>query len=238
MGTRFEQLMLRAFRATPARLQVISRTEVGAHVVRVGLRTSAEIAARLTGPTSWLRLWIPGTDGTTYQRAYTALAVDPAAGTFDIDVVRHTPSGPAARWASRAEPGEQLDAALLGSEPWQVEENDSVVLCGDPASAPAIRTVLEQWVPSATGTVLLQGTAPLPALPAGVTLRPVAADQWVPTVRELATTAKARWWVAAESGVTKDIRGALRTAGVPRSAVTARAYWIHGRAMGTAAAEN
>ena len=53
-------------------------------------------------------------------------------------------------------------------------------------------------------------------------------------VREALGRARPDWaWVALESAATKSIRRLVGSAGVPRRAIQAQAYWIRGRAMGT-----
>ena len=53
-------------------------------------------------------------------------------------------------------------------------------------------------------------------------------------VRDALGRARPDWaWVALESAATKSIRRLVESAGVPRRAIQAQAYWIRGRAMGT-----
>ena len=57
---------------------------------------------------------------------------------------------------------------------------------------------------------------------------------WFDAVQEAMGRARPDWaWVALESAATKSIRRLVGSAGVPRRAIQAQAYWIRGRAMGT-----
>ncbi len=111
------------------------------------------------------------------------LRVDPVAGTeVDVDFVLHLEpglTGPASRWASTAEAGQEL--YLVGPRRGVVEHGgaeyepgtaDEVVLVGDETAAPAIARILEDAPRDLRGVAFLEVPSPADVLridvPAGV----------------------------------------------------------------------
>ena len=63
-------------------------------------------------PTMWIRMWFADGDK-LHQRGYTLVDPDPAADTVDIEFAMH--DGVASRWAQDAQPGDTIEATVLGS---------------------------------------------------------------------------------------------------------------------------
>jgi NADPH-dependent ferric siderophore reductase len=85
-----------------------------------------------------------------WMRSFTLRAHDPVRATIDIDFVLHGDSGPAAKWARSAKPGDVL--GMFGPSPDyarplpladSMAAADWVLLAGDEAALPAIGTLLE-----------------------------------------------------------------------------------------------
>ena len=60
----------------------------------------------------WIRVWFADGDK-RHQRGYTLVDPDPAADTVDVDFALH--DGVASRWAQEAQPGDTIEATVLGS---------------------------------------------------------------------------------------------------------------------------
>jgi NADPH-dependent ferric siderophore reductase len=83
-------------------------------------------------------------DGRIVRRRYSIRAVDPVAGTADVDVVVHG-DGPGARWTATAAPGDRIDAigprgkvVLDRSAAWHLFAGDESFL---PAAAAMVETL-------------------------------------------------------------------------------------------------
>lgn len=139
-------------------------------------------------------------------RTYTVRAVRPDVREVDIDMVLHGDSGPATRWAARAEPG--APAYLLGPNADHPgphggidfrppAHTDCLLLGGDESAVPAIATILAGLPSDARGEALLEVPETgdhweLPH-PAGVTVTWLPRDgspygtQLIPAVRAATT---------------------------------------------------
>ncbi|MTD12653.1 siderophore-interacting protein [Nakamurella sp. YIM 132087] len=242
MGTRFEKVVLKALRAPDFTLTAVGVTEVTPRLRRVVFSGEKALLPRISAPTSWLRLWIPS-GGAVYQRAYTAIDVDPDAGTFACEFVLHEPEGPASRWARTVAPGDTVEATLFGSDAYVDDPVTPALLCGDPASLPAINSILSAAPADRRLTVLLEeshdGDRDMPVRDhPGATVTWVKADDngqaLARAVAGVPDLAAHRCWVAAETGVIKRLRVDLKAAGIGKQSLTVRGYWIKGKAMGTA----
>ncbi|NEK59560.1 siderophore-interacting protein [Geodermatophilus sabuli] len=127
-----------------------------------------------------------------HVRTYTVRAARPELAELDVDVVLHGVdgghAGPAASWAARAVPGDEI--VLLGPDrpghgrPWGVEwappaSATTLLLAGDETAVPAVCAILDSLADgSRTVTALLEvpeaGDVMDLVLPAGVTVR------WLP----------------------------------------------------------
>lgn len=140
-------------------------------------------------------------------RTYTTRAVRPDLAEVDVDVVLHGDSGPASRWANRAQVGNPMvlmgpnalsDGPHGGVEFRQPATGRPVLLAGDETAVPAIATILSQLPAYCTGAAFLEVPAEGDRLdlvaPEGVAVTWLArgqrphGDLLVPAVREVAGT--------------------------------------------------
>lgn len=237
-------MVLRGFGARDHEATVVEKVRLAPHFVRVRLVSPTLFEDAVAEPTAWLRLWIPDPDGadTEHQRAYTITEADPETGAFAVDFVLHEPAGPGSRWAALAQPGARVPVMSLGSTKFEPtgELPAGYLLFGDAASIPAINSILGV-VPHGVPVELY-----LEEHSADDRLIPLAAHPRLRLHRvprgdgtHLAAAVEARdwsdWsaWIAAEQTSFKLVRKRLREEfGFPKSELTGRAYWIHGRAMG------
>lgn len=107
-------------------------------------------------------------------RTYTVRHVRPAAREVDVDIVDHQGTGPAARWAETAGPGDEV--ALVGPvagypghhggiEFRPPEGTRTVLLAGDETAVPAICGILERLPAGMAGEALLEVPDPADTLP-------------------------------------------------------------------------
>jgi NADPH-dependent ferric siderophore reductase len=97
--------------------------------------------------------WPPGAPR-PLTRTFTVRRFDPGSVELDIDIALH--DGPAAAWALRAEPGDELGVSgpTGGYEPAASDARH--VLIGDEAALPAVATILERLPASARADVLVE----------------------------------------------------------------------------------
>jgi NADPH-dependent ferric siderophore reductase len=89
-----------------------------------------------------------------FMRKYTVRAVDPAAGTMDIDFVLHDDAGPGSRFAQTVTAGAKV--GVLGPGGGGLVAADWYLFAGDETALPAIARMLEHLPPEAAGHVLLE----------------------------------------------------------------------------------
>ncbi len=147
-----------------------------------------------------------------FTRDYTVRSYDEAAGTFDIDVVRHA-SGLAADWAFRVSPGDAIRFAGPKSCAPVNHDVDWHLLIGDDTALPAIGRWLEEAPAGTRATVIVEV--------------PTAQD-----VQEIATRAEASitWLVRGDyaAGESGQLFEALRATELPEG----RGYvWCAGEAL-------
>ena len=241
----FQGAVIRGFGARDHEATVTEVVRVAPHVVRVRLTSPTLFQDAVADPTAWLRFWFPDPGGgdTEHQRAYTILEGDVASGTFAVDIVLHEPAGPASIWARRAEPGMTVPVTSLGSSAFTVPDDPPAgyLLFGDSASIPAINGILDTVPPDVPIELYLeQHDEADRAIP--LTAHPRVCVHWVPRrdASSLAAAVEARdysdWsaWAGPEAGTLKHLRTRLREEfGFPKGELHARAYWTHGRAMGS-----
>jgi NADPH-dependent ferric siderophore reductase len=100
-------------------------------------------------------IW-PPRDQRPITRTYTVRRYDPVAGELDIDFVLHGDSGPAARWAMRAEPSDVIGIAGPGGPDRVLKDADWYLLAGDMTAIPAIAAALETLPAEARGCALIE----------------------------------------------------------------------------------
>ncbi|WP_165313321.1 siderophore-interacting protein [Rothia halotolerans] len=247
MSRGWQGLVLRALGAKEHLITLVSKRFFTDHYVRLEFEAPTLFSDVEPRPAAWLRLWFPDPAGgrRQYQRGYTIAEADPEAGRLIMEFVLHEPAGPASAWALGTEAGDQLIAQSLGSVPFQAHaESDRLVLLADLAAVPAVNAVLRE-LPAERDVVLLLEQAH--ADDAGVPLtehprlRVHRFDREGPATmaRQLAEQVPdldgAQVWAAGESGSLKGIRKAASgRAGGSKANTHIQAYWIAGRAMGTA----
>ncbi|SDM39259.1 ABC transporter ATP-binding protein/permease [Allokutzneria albata] len=245
MARGFQGAVMRGFGARDHEATVLGTEQLAPHFLRIRFSAPTLFEDVIAGPAAWLRFWFPDPDGgpTEHQRGYTITEADQNAGTFAIDVVLHTPAGPASHWARTARPGMTVAVMSLGSTVFEVAEERPAgyLLIGDAASIPAINGILEVVPDDVPVELYLEEHVAEDRL---IPLRthPRARVHWVPRrdATTLAAAIEARdwsdWsaWIATEAGTFKHVRTRLRDSfGFPKAEVHGRAYWYHGRAMGS-----
>ncbi|UOE44573.1 siderophore-interacting protein [Agromyces larvae] len=152
----------------------------------------------------WYTRWreLPEARRNTF-RTYTVRAVRPAEREVDVDFVLHGETGPASRWVSRAQPGDE--AVLIGPDErstgralgidWRPGEVETVLMAGDETAAPAICAILEALPRDARGCAFIEVPSEGDVLdvdaPDGVSVRwlprgehAAHGDRLVPAVRD------------------------------------------------------
>lgn len=237
-------VVMRAFGARDHQTVVTAVESRAGGYVRVYFASETLFDDVTLGPTSWVRCWFPDERGREHQRAYTFVDADPAAGTFALDFLRHSPGGPALRWAEAAAPGDRLAMVSMSSVPYEIDPDDppaGVLLIGDAASLPAIDSILAAaptHVPIELYLHLEPAAESVPEPQAHPRLRVHRVQGTGPD--SLAAALEERdwsgWqaWAGAESAALKVVRRRLKEFGFPRAVTDVQAYWVRGRRMGKA----
>ncbi|WP_327112500.1 siderophore-interacting protein [Nocardia sp. NBC_01730] len=234
MGKGTEGLLLKVWRADDYRLRVTSTESITNAYQRIGFTAGGLLADHPVHPTQWIRLWIPDTNSEKlYQRGYTLVDQDPAGDRFHIEFALH--SGPASEWARRAKVGDEIEAAVLGSD-FQLPDTtpSEYVVFGDTASLPAINSLLDaigdtpariwlEWQDESDRTLPVRNKPHhqvtwLQRVDDGRLLREQA--------HEISCPQDAYGWVACDGHTTRSIVKTLKAAhGLPKTAIKSRAYW-------------
>ncbi|QDY75276.1 siderophore-interacting protein [Streptomyces qinzhouensis] len=153
MGHGWEGVVLKLMRGKDFRFTVTGTEAVGDRYHRVHFTDGGMLARTGVHPTMWVRIWF-GNAGKPHQRAYTLVDPDPVQGTFSIEFALHP--GPACDWARAARAGDTVDATLQGTG-YTVPDPlpGRLVLVGDPASLPAINSLLDA-LPATPATVFFE----------------------------------------------------------------------------------
>lgn len=231
----FAGAVLKLLRAGDYRLTVTAKREISPHYLRLSFDGGGMLAEHPVHPTMWIRMWFADGDK-QHQRGYTLVDPDPAADTFDIEFALH--GGIASRWAHDAQPGDTIEATVLGSK-FAVPEPPPAgyVIVGDTASLPAINSLLTA-IGDVPAQVFLEAgyddDKDLPvARDAGVTWvdRKNAGEALVQAVRSAAFDAGDHFgWVACDHRTTRSVVKVLRDEfGIPRNSIASRAYWMASR---------
>ncbi|MFC3573348.1 siderophore-interacting protein [Streptomyces yaanensis] len=234
-GRGWEGTVLRLLRAKDFVCTVTDAEDVTPHYRRLRLTDGGMLAATGVHPTMWVRLWFAN-DGRPHQRAYTLVDPDPAAGTFGLEFALH--EGCASDWARAAKPGDTVEATVQGSAfPWPRPEPSHVFAIADPASLPALNSLLGALDP-APATIWFEGSAdglPFHTDPTRHDLRPVPRrDSGAHLVAEvksalpvlLRTTPDPYVWIACDTMTTRALSAYVRKElGVAKQRVNALGYW-------------
>lgn len=169
-------------------------------------------------------------------RTYSLRRYDPERRTLTVDFVLHDPSGPAAGWAARAEPGQRAGLAgpggprpLLRPAPWYL-------LGGDLSALPAMAALLESLPGDARGHAFIQVPSPLDMqvirAPAAMRLTWLVADVHAPDklgemIRQLPFPPGDPFvWLAGENAQVVALRDFMRRdRAVPVARLYAVPYW-------------
>lgn len=212
--------------------------------VRLTFTGGGLLAKRALHPTMWIRMWFDDA-GKLHQRGYTLVDADPAADTFGVEFAIH--DGIAARWAQQAQVGDTITATVMGSKfTMPGEEVLGWIIAGDPASLPAINSLLDaidaSARPETPATLWLEyqhesdKSLPLRAR-AYDTVHWVERERdggaLVDAVRASAFAADDHFgWVALDSVSTRAVSAALKNEyGIPKKSLKAQAYWIPGKSF-------
>ncbi|WP_340377803.1 siderophore-interacting protein [Streptomyces sp. SS7] len=233
-GRGWEGAVLRLMRAKDFTLTVTGAQDVTPRFRRVHLTDGGLLAATGMHPTMWVRLWFAQA-GRPHQRAYTLVDPDPAAGTFSLEFALH--EGVASDWARAARPGDTVEATVQGTAfDTPAPAPGRVLAVGDPASLPAINSLLAALDP-APATVWFEGSdgagdgLPFRTDPARHDVRHVPRAELVERVRAelpalLTATAHPYVWIACDTRTTRTLSAYVRKElGVPRERVHALGYW-------------
>jgi ATP-binding cassette subfamily B protein IrtA len=239
----FQGAVLKALGAVDHVLTVVAVEDVVAGYRRIRFTSPTLLDELELRPAAWIRLWVPDEAGREHQRGYTVLDADPDTGELSIEFVLHEPVGPASAWAGRAEPGQQLRAAVYGATRFAPPDPGPAgyLLVGDPASTPAINSIIAAIPAEAPIELYLEwghaGDADLPlATHPGLRVHRVArtADGGA-VVAALEQRDWSDWyaWIGAERRTVRRLRAALKDVhGFPKAEVKAQAYWVEGSSLG------
>jgi NADPH-dependent ferric siderophore reductase len=228
-GRGWQGAVLKLLRAGDYRLTVTGRREISAHYLRLSFDAGGLLDGRVLHPTMWIRIWFA--DG--HQRAYTLVNPDPAAGTFDLEFALH--DGTASRWARTVQPGDTVEATVLGSK-FAIPEPcpAGYVVVGDTSSLPAINSLLTA-IGDAPAWVFLEACHDDDKeLPVAGSTRVIWVDRnnggeaLVQAVSSAAFDADDHFgWVACDSRTTRAVTKVLREDyRIPRKSIKAQAYWV------------
>ncbi|MFD7404491.1 siderophore-interacting protein [Streptomyces sp. NPDC059866] len=230
-GRGWEGTVLRLLRAKDFVFTVTGAEDVTAEYRRLHLTDGGMLAATGVHPTMWVRLWFDNA-GKPHQRAYTLVDPDPAAGTFSLEFALH--EGCASDWARAAKPGDTIEATVQGTGFQRPHPEPSHVFAiGDPASLPALNSLLDE-LGSAPATIWFEGE------PAGLPyrgdndrheLRTLPRGHLVDDVKTtlpelLAATPHPYVWIACDTATTRTLSAYVRKdLSVPKDRMHALGYW-------------
>ncbi len=172
-------------------------------------------------------------------RTFTPRHLDTEHLELTLDIVVHD-VGAATDWARSARPGDEIAVSGTGRGYTIDTGAASYLLAGDESAIPAIDQLLEAMPPDMPIDVHVEITDPEAQL--ALHAHPTATVTWhlrtgdrahgdaVATAIESLDTLPAALWIAGEAAAVQRLRKHLfGPRGLPRSAVTARGYWKHGR---------
>jgi NADPH-dependent ferric siderophore reductase len=224
--------VMKLMRAGDYRLTVTGRREISRSYLRLSFNAGGMLDHHPVHPTMWIRIWFA--DG--HQRAYTLVDPNLGADTVDIEFALH--EGCASDWARIAQPGDTVEATVLGSK-FAIPDPppNGYVIVGDTASLPAINSLLES-IGDAPARVFLQACCdddkclPVARRDHQIDVTWVDhkddCDSLLEAVRSAAFDAGDHFgWVACNTRTTRSVAKALREDfGIPKKSIKAQAYWV------------
>jgi NADPH-dependent ferric siderophore reductase len=186
-------------------------------------------------------LFLPGDNGETARRHYTARSYDAAAGLLDVDFVLHG-EGPAMKWVEGVRVGDEVDVTgpVLRRNP--LDGVDWRLYAGDETAIPAIDGMIEALPAGSRAFVFLEvpdeSARPPVATQADVSETLLVRGRTPGEESTLLRDALAAFalpegngdvFLAGETGRMREIRQALLARGVQREQIFAMGYWRPGR---------
>jgi NADPH-dependent ferric siderophore reductase len=234
-GHGWEGAVLKLLRAKDFALTVTDTEDVTEHYRRVRFTDGGLLTAAGVHPTMWIRLWFDKA-GKPHQRAYTLVDPDPEAGTFTLEFALH--DGCASDWARAAKPGDTIEATVHGTGFQRPQPAPSHVFAiGDPASLPALNSLLDTLAP-APATVWFESTLdglPWRADPDRHDIRRVErrdrgahlVEQVKKALPDLVRASPEPYvWITCDTATTRALSSFVRRElGVPKQRVHALGYW-------------
>jgi NADPH-dependent ferric siderophore reductase len=224
--------VLKLLRAGDYQLTVTGRRQISEHYLRLSFAAGGLLCDRPIHPTMWIRMWF--TDGDRmHQRGYTLVDPDPANDTVDIEFALH--DGVASRWAQAAQPGDTIEATVLGSSFALPEPAPAgYVIVGDTASLPAVNSLLSAIGDTPAQVYLEAGYDSDKELPVARDRDVVWIDRknsgeaLVQAVRAAAFDGSDHFgWVACDNRTTRAVAKSFREEyRIPRKSIKAQAYWV------------
>lgn len=239
LGKGVQGVIMRAFRSRDYRITVTGARNITDHYRRVFFEAAELLAAHPPQPAMWIRLWCPGPDR-LYQRAYTLVDPDPAAGTFSLDFALHE-QGYAMDFARGARPGDVLDVSVLGRDEYVRPDPlpPGYLMVADPASLPAVNSILPTLPDDYPVRLFVgrqhEGDEQLPlARAAGVDVRWLDHADLVRVVTSQVGDVRGWFgWVCVDTEQTRAIKEVVRAAtGAGKRDGHAMGYWTKGKPTG------
>jgi NADPH-dependent ferric siderophore reductase len=228
----FQGAVLKMLRAGDYQLTVTGRREISPHYLRLSFDAGGMLADQPLHPTMWIRAWFADGDK-QHQRGYTLVNPNRAADTVDIEFALH--DGVASNWAQNAQPGDNLEVTVLGSNFTLPEPRPAgYVIVGDTASLPAINSLLEAIGDAPARIFLEAGYEDDKQLPVARRTdvvwidRKNAGEALVEAVAASAFDASDQFgWVACDNRTTRAVSKVFREHyKIPKKSIKAQAYWV------------
>ena len=215
-------------------LQVLRVEPVSPHFRRITLGGEALEGFVSASFDDHLKLLLDLGTGAPVGRDYTPLRFDAAARELVLEFALHG-VGPAAHWASQAQPGQQVTIGGPRGSFIVPLDYDWHLLVGDETALPAITRRLEE-LPATTRALVIVHVAD-PADQRALTSRAALDVRWMASADALIAAVHALQlplgegyaWCAGEAATTAELRRILVSdKGHDRHAIRAAAYWKHG----------
>lgn len=238
MGHGWEGVVLKLMRGKDFTFTVTGSEVLTERFRRISLTDGGMLKQTGVHPTMWVRIWFDNGDK-PHQRAYTLVDPDPRKGTFSLEFALH--DGRASDWACTAQPGDTVEATVQGTGFTAPDPPPSrLFVIGDPASLPAINSLLDA-LPDTPATIWFEtGGAPDEELPLRLDSdrhelhrvpRENGGRQLVSEVKAalpglLADPAQAYVWIACDTVTTRALAGYVRKElALPKDRINALGYW-------------